>query len=85
MRSRQGGFGVLVGVRAAVYYLRDPVSESGADVPEPCLAALVFGGVVQEGGDHFVFRAAVLADDGGYRQQVGDVGGAGSFADLVSV
>src|SRR5215203_782079 len=75
----------LVSVRAAVHYLRDSVSEPGTDLLEPRLAALVFGGVVQEGGDHLVFRAAVLAHDGGHRQQVGDVGGACSFADLVPV
>src|ERR671921_210072 len=32
-----------------------------------------------------VLRAAVLADDGCHRQQVGDVGGAGPLADLIPV
>ena len=46
------------------------------------LAALVFDGVVQEGGDGGVFVAAPLQDRGGHRHQVGDVGDVVAFAGL---
>ena len=65
---------------------RDPddlIAEPLADVLQPRLATLILGGVVQEGGDDLVFGTTVLADDGRDREQVRDVGDAGSFARLI--
>ena len=70
---------------AAGYDLRDLIPEPGLYLFQACLAARIFGGVVQEGGDHLVLRSAVLADDGRDGQQVGDVGDIGALAGLLPV
>ena len=49
-----------------------------------CLAAIL-DDVVQEAGDGLVLAAAVLDDQGGDAQQVGDVGNSGALAQLGGV
>jgi hypothetical protein len=54
-----------------------------SDVLEALLAALILGGVVQEGGDDLVLGPAVLTDDGGDREQVGYVRDLCPFPSLI--
>ena len=49
---------------------------------EPLAAALVFGGVVQQRRDGFVFVAAGVEDDRGDAEEVGEVRDGGPFARL---
>src|SRR5438445_3264531 len=65
--------GDFVGIRAAIDDARDAFAEFFADFVETREAALVLDGIVQKRGDHFIFAAAVLNDDGGNAKQVTDI------------
>src|SRR5262245_28377091 len=60
-------------VRARRHHARYTIPESVADILQPCLAALIFDAVVEEGGNGEVFVAAVLQDGRGDRQKVRDI------------
>src|SRR5206468_5248636 len=60
-------------------------AEAAVDVYEPGLAAMVLGGVVQQRGDHLGRAAAVLGDERGHRDQVGQIRSVGAPAALLVV
>ena len=70
------------GIGAVLDDAGDGVAEAAADVLEPRPPALVLRRVVQQRGDGLVLGAAVVEDDGGDREEVGQIGGAGSLAQL---
>jgi hypothetical protein len=80
-----GGLRRDVGVRARCHDVGDDGAEAAADGSEGLRAALVLDRVVEEGGDGLVFVAAVLEDEGGDGQEVGDVRGGGALAQLPGV
>jgi hypothetical protein len=79
------GFRVFERISAAGDDVCDGVAESLTDVFQSLFAALVFGTVVQERGDRFIFIAAGLHDDARNCKEVRDVWNLCPFARLRGV
>jgi hypothetical protein len=77
--------GDFVRIGAAIDDARDAFAEFFADFIEAREAALILDGIVQKGGDDFVFAAAVLNDDGRNTEQVTDIRLAFTLAALVQM
>ena len=75
--------GDFVRIRAAVDDARDDAAEFFADFVEARETALVFGGIMQQRRDDFIFTAAVLNDDGRNAEQMADIRLAFALAALV--
>jgi hypothetical protein len=60
-------------VTAIANDIGDRISEAGTNLGERFLAALVFGTIVQERGNRFVFASAGFHHDACNRKQMGDV------------
>jgi len=75
----------FVRIRAAIDDARDAFAEFLTDFVETWETALVFNGIVQKRGDHFILAAAVLNDDGSDAKQVAYIRLAFALAALVQV
>jgi hypothetical protein len=68
-----GRFGGSEGIAAFIYDLGDCAAKSLTDQSQRLFTALVFYGVVQQGGDGFVFIPTILQYESRYAHQMGDV------------
>jgi hypothetical protein len=73
------------GIGATFDYLRDAPAEAFVDLAQAFCASLIFGGIVQDGGDGLVFGGPMFQGDGGNREQVRDVGRIGAFPELLAM